>query len=238
MTSAQAPCQASPDAAATESLAVVFPCAGSFDVRLVVTDQLGVPGAPRVLRVTVTQSVDPPAVTVGPDLAIGHRCTGAPPICTPLDEAQATTFALSASATGPAVGGFVYRWRYQLPPGLEGKPAPTVTFSPDDASPTPVVSVETQGTAIAGPWEFVVEATDSRGLVAVGTQRVAIGNRPPEILGAGPPLIQVGHVFSPSSPGAATGTMAALGTTPSVAAADPDGDPFEAAFSSSHSGDG
>jgi len=238
LTPAQAPCPASPDAAATEALAVVFPCAGSFDVKLVVTDQLGVPSAPRVLRVLVTQSVDPPAVTVGPDLVLGHRCAGDPLLCTPLDESQATTFALSASASGPAAGAFGYRWRSQLPPALEGKAPPTVTFSPDDASPAPVVSVETQGTAVAGPWEFVVEATDSRGLVAVGTQRVTIGNRPPEVQGAGAPLIEVPHVFSPSAPGAVTGTMAALGTTPIVAVADPDGDPLEAAFSSSHSGDG
>lgn len=238
LTPAQAPCPASPDAAATEALAVVFPCAGSFDVKLVVTDQLGVPSAPRVLRVLVTQSVDPPTVVVGPDLVLGHRCAGDPLLCTPLDESLATTFALSAAATGPAAGGFAYRWRYQLPPALEGKPAPTVTFSPDEASPAPVVAVATQGTAIAGPWDFVVEATDSRGLVAVGTQRVTIGNRPPEIQGAGAPLIKVPHVFNPSAPGAVTGTMAALGTTPIVAVADPDGDPFEAAFSSSHSGDG
>jgi len=238
VTAAQASCQASPDAAATEALTAVFPCAGSFDVKLVVTDRLGVPSAPRVLRVSVSQSVDPPTVTVGPDLALGHRCAGTPLLCTPLGEAQATTFALSASASGPATGGFAYRWRYHLPPALEGKPAPTVTFSPDDASPAPVVAVETQGTAIAGPWEFVVEATDSRGLVAVGTQRVTVGNRPPEILGAGAPLIEVPHVFSPSAPGAATGTMAALGMTPILSVTDPDGDPFQAAFSSSHSGDG
>ncbi len=238
VTPAQAPCQASPDAAATESLAVVFPCAGSFDVKLVVTDLMGVPSAPRVLRVSVTQSVDLPAVTVGPDLALGHHCAGEPLLCTPLDESQATTFALSAAATGPAAGGFAYRWRFRLPPALEGKPVPTVTFSPDEASPAPVVAVATQGTAIAGPWEFVVEATDSRGLVAVGTQRVAIGNRPPEIQGAGTPLIEVPHVFSPSAPGAATGTMAALGMTPVLTVTDPDGDPFQSGFSASHSGDG
>lgn len=238
VTAAQAPCGPSPDAAATEALVVVFPCAGSFDVKLVVVDQLGVPSAPRVLRASVTQSVDPPAVEVGADLALEHRCAGEPLTCTPLDGAQATTFSLSATGSGPAAGGFTYRWTYQLPPELAGKPAPAVTFSPDEASPTPVVAVQTQGTAIAGTWQFVVEATDSRGLVAVGTQRVAVGNRPPEVQGAGAALIQVPHVFSPSSAGATTGTMAALGATPVLTVTDPDGDPFDAAFSSSHSGDG
>ncbi len=235
---AQAPCQASPDAAATESLAVIFPCAGAFDVKLVVTDQLGVPSAPRVLRVSVAQSVDPPVVTVGPDLALDHRCAGQPLVCTPVDAAQATTFALSASATSPVGGALAHRWRYQLPAGLAGKPAPTVTFTPDETSPTPVVTVSTQGTAIAGEWTFVMEATDSRGLTAVGTQKVDIGNRPPQVQGAGNPLLEVPHVFNPSSPGAATGTMAALGATPTLTVSDPDGDPVQTAFTSTHSGDG
>lgn len=235
---AQAPCQASPDAAATESLVVVFPCAGSFDVKLVVTDELGVPSAPRALRVSVAQSVDPPVLAMGPDLALDHRCAGDPLVCTPVDALQATTFALSASATSPAGGGFAYRWRYQPPADLDGKPAPAVTFDPDETSPAPVVAVTTQGTALAGEWTFVMEATDSRGLTAVGAQRVAIGNRPPEIQGAGAPLIEVPHVFNPSSPGAATGTMAALGETPTLAVSDPDGDPLQAAFTASHSGDG
>lgn len=235
---AQAPCSPSPDAAATESLAVVFPCAGSFDVKLVVVDQLGVPSAPRVVRVSVAQSVDPPAVAVGADLVMDHRCAGDPLVCTPLDGAQGTTFSLSAAGSSPAAGGFTYRWSYRLPPELSGKPGPSVAFSPDEASPAPVVAVQTQGTAIAGAWEFVVEVTDSRGLVAVGTQRVVIGNRPPDVQGAGPALIQVPHLFSPSAPGASTGTMVALGATPALVVTDPDGDPFEATFGHAHSGDG
>lgn len=238
VTAAQAPCQASPDAAATESVAVVFPCAGSFDVKLVVTDQLGVPSAPKVLRVSATQSPDPPVLVMGADLALDHRCAGLPLACTPVDALGATTLALSATGTSPAAGGFTYKWHYQLPVELAGKPAPAVTFAPDDASPAPVVTVSTQGTAIAGQWAFVVEAVDSRGLIAVGTQRVTVGNRPPEIQGAGAPLIEVPHVFNPSSPGGATGTMAALGSTPVLVVSDPDGDPIDKAFTSSHSGDG
>lgn len=234
----QAACQASPDAASTESLAVVFPCAGSFDVKLVVTDELGVPSAPRVLRIAATQSLDPPSLAMGPDLELDHRCAGEPPVCTPVDALQATTFALSASATSPAGGGFTYRWRHELPAGLAGKPEPSVTFTPDDASPAPVVAVSTQGTAIAGEWRFVVEATDSRGLVAVGAQRVAVGNRPPEIQGAGSPVIEVPHAFNPAAPGGATGTMTALGATPSLSVSDPDGDPVDQGFTSSHAGDG
>lgn len=234
----QAPCQTSPDAAVTESVAVVFPCAGSFDVRLVVIDLLGVPSAPRVLRVTVTQSTDPPKVTVGPDLALDHRCSGTPLTCTPVDALQATTFALSATASGPATGGFSYKWRYQLPPELLGKAAPSVAFSPGDAVPAPAVAVSTQGTAISGTWRFTVEATDSRGMVAIGTQQVVIGNRPPQILGAGASLIEVPHTFSPASAGAVTGTMAALGATPIVTVTDPDGDLVSSDFTASHSGDG
>lgn len=238
VTAAQATCQASPDAAATESLTVVFPCAGSFDVMLVVTDQLGVPSAPRVLRVAVVQSVDPPVLTMGADLALDHRCAGDPLTCTPVDALQATTFALSASATSPAGGGFTYAWRYQLPAELAGKPAPTVTFSPDDASPAPVVSIATLGTAISGEWRFVMEAVDSRGLIAVGEQRVSVGNHTPEIQGAGAPFIEVSHAFNPAAPGASTGTMTALGTTPTLVVSDPDGDPVESVFTFSHSGDG
>ncbi len=238
VTAVQAACQASPDAAATESLGVVFPCSGSFDVKLVVTDQLGVASAPRVLRVSVAQSVDPPALAMGPDLALDHRCAGEPRVCTPVDALQATTFALSASATGPAGGGFAYKWRYQPPAELAGKPAPAVAFAPDDASPTPVVAMSTQGTAIAGEWKFVLEATDTRGLIAVGTQKVNVGNRPPEIQGAGAPSIEVPHAFNPASPGASAGTMTALGATPTLTVSDPDGDPVEKGFASSHAGDG
>lgn len=234
----QATCTAVPETGSGDVLAVVFPCAGQFDVQLRVTDQLGVSSAPSTLRVAVAPAVDPPTVAVGPDLDLAHRCSGAPLLCTPVDPAQATTFAVSATGSTPAGGTLSYKWTALLPPGLADAPAPRLVFFPGDAGPTATVSIETDGTAIAGEWRFVVQATDSRGLVAVGTQRVRIRNEPPVVQGAAGPILEVPHVFSPSSPGAATGTMTALGSTPVVTASDPDGDPVQTAFTATHSGDG
>ena len=233
----QAPCSPEPGSGTADSIAVVFPCAGQFDVALVVRDELGIASPPRALRVAVVQAVDPPVVTVGPGLALAHRCTGAPPVCTPVDGSLATTFRLSATGTSVA-GGLTYRWRWQAPAQLPPDPPPSVTFDPSDTDPAPAVAISTRGTAIAGRWLFVVEATDSRGLIAVGTQEVTVENQPPVIDDAGPAVIQVPHVFNPSSPGSGTGTMSALGQTPAVTVSDPDGDPVEAAFASAHSGDG
>ena len=223
-------CDPQPAASAAEEPSVVFPCAGSFDVGLVVADTLGVKSAPKVARVAVDPSTDPPQVTAGADVALEHRCTGTPPSCTPWD-GQGASVALSASATGPEGVTFSYHWVAQVPAGLASQP-PRVSFLPGPDVASPSVLVETDGTAIAGGYTFTVEATDSRGMVAVARQRVTVGNRPPVVAGGG--TFGVAHAFQP-----ATGTFVATGTTPPLAVSDPDGDPVTSlGFAFAHAGDG
>jgi hypothetical protein len=165
-------------------LAVLFPCGGAFDVSLVVADSLGVPSAPSTVRVDVAMSADPPEVVAGADRAVGHRCAGAPLVCTPWD-GSSSSFALSALASGPLGVTFRYSWTATPPPELAGQPAARVRFVPGPEVASPEVVLETDGTAIAGRWTFTVVATDSRELSAVARQRLDVGNRPPALAGGG-----------------------------------------------------
>ena len=78
----------------------------------------------------------------------------------------------------------------------------------------------------------MVAATDSRGMVAVGRQRVDVGNRPPVLSGGGRVLLPHGY-------DAASARFVATGETPVATWSDPDGDPVTPlGFTSSRSGDG
>ena len=139
---------------------------------------------------------------------------------------------ISATGSGPAGVTLTYRWSVELPGALSQQPAPRITFVPGDTAPQASVRIETGGTAIAGVYTFVVAATDSRGMVAVGRQRVEVGNRPPTISGGGRVLLPHGY-------DASTGRFVATGETGAATWSDPDGDPVSAlGFTSSRSGDG
>ena len=212
-------------------LTALFPCAGDFDVSLVVGDDLGLKSAPAVLRAQVELLPDPPQVTAGDDLSTGHRCSGAPLRCSSWD-GTSTTVALSAQAMGPLGVGFRYRWTATPPPELQGQPEARAVFLPGPDVRDPQVRLETDGTAIAGRWTFNVVATDSRELSDVARQHVEVGNRPPAVAGGG--AVEVPHIYD------ATGRrFLAAGVTPPVAWSDPDGDPVVSlGYSFVHSGDG
>jgi hypothetical protein len=210
---------------------VVFPCAGDHDVVLSVTDSLGLGSAERVVRVHVEATSDAPLVSPLPDFAVEHACRGTPLSCTTWN-GLSSEVTLSAAASAPPGVTFTFRWTVELPPELASQPPPRVTFVPGDSVAAPRVRIETAGTAIAGRYTFVVAATDSRGLVAVGRQRVDVGNRPPVVSGGG--SMTLPHAYEP-----ATRSFVASGDTPAATWSDPDGDPVAPiGFTTTRSGDG
>ena len=227
---AVAGCDPYPASATGQAADVVFGCAGSFEVELTVTDATGHASAPAVLPITVELSADVPTVAMAPDLSLEHRCAGAPLRCGPELPAGAT-LSLSATASSPVSSAFTYAWDVALPAELSGKPAPRVTIDPPDG-PSPVVTIETDGTAISGEYVFTVTATDAYHLVAVGRQRVTVGNRPPAVAGGG--TIQVPHSYD-----AAGARFLVSAGLPAFTVADPDGDPLVSlGFAAAHAGDG
>ena len=224
-------CEPFPGTGAGSDFTVVFPCAGEHEISLTVVDSMGLESAARTLRLLVEPTLDPPVVAAGADVSIGHRCGAAPVSCSTWD-GTSPEVTLSASATGPAGVTFTYVWTAELPPELAQQPAPRITFSPGETVSEPVVRIETEGTAIAGRYTFVVAATDSRGMIAVGRQLVDVGNRPPAVSGGGRVLLP--HGYDPVS-----ARFVAIGETPAAAWSDPDGDPVTPlGFTSTWSGDG
>ena len=224
-------CDPSPLTGTERDITVVFPCPGDHDVTLAVKDTMGVASPPATLRVRVEPTIDPPQIATGPDRAVDHRCAGEPLRCTTWD-GSSDTVSLSAAGVAPEGMGFRFRWSVERPAELAGQPAPTVTFLPDETSPSPAVRIETAGTAIAGRYVFVATAVDARGMVAVARQSVEVGNRPPVLVGGGRLLLP--HAYEPS-----TRSFLATGETPPATWVDPDGDPVTSlGFTSTHAGDG
>jgi hypothetical protein len=227
-----ASCDAAVTAGAGVKLETVFTCPGTFQVQLVVRDGFGVASAPARLTVSVAPTADPPTVAVGPDLSLDHGCEGTPGLCSPRDSQGAPAIQLSAVGSSPVGGSIAYLWTIELPAELDGKPAPRVAFSPSAWVPSPTVLVETDGTAIAGTYRFVVRATDERGLVAIGAQSATVGNRPPVVQGGA--TVAVAHAYSATSH-----VFTAGGATTPLTVADPDGDPTTPlGFGWNHVGDG
>lgn len=224
-------CEPLPASGSGADFTVVFPCSGDHDLSLTVTDSLGLASDERTVRVRVAATLDPPALFVAPDLSVDHLCAGEPLSCTPRS-GLSTSIGLSATGIAPPGASFTFRWSVELPPELASHPPPRVTFTPDETAADPKILIETAGTAIAGRYTFVVAATDSRGMVAVGRQRVDVGNRPPVVSGGG--TITLPHAYE-----AATRSFVAVGSTPATTWTDPDGDPVTlVGFSSSRTGDG
>lgn len=221
-----APC-APPVVAGTGPLARVrFGCPGRHAVQLVVTDRMGATSAPAVQEVVVMAATGTPLVTVGPDVATGHRCEGSPLRCAPDAEV-----AVTASAVAAGAGEVRYRWSV-LPPADRPLAADRrVAFVPGADAPSPTVTIETDGAAIAGDWVLVAEARDDAGVLGTGAVRVSVGNRPPAITATDP--APVPHAYL-----AAEAAFVASGAVP-VAVADPDGDPIAArTVTFRHAGDG
>jgi hypothetical protein len=166
-------CEPLPTSGWGPDFTVVFPCAGDHRIVLSVTDSLGLGSAGRTIPVAVVAAADPPVVTMGPDARIAHACSGAPLTCTTWDGISSEV-ALSAAGSSPSGAAFAYRWSVELPPELAGSPAPRVTFVPGDHVAAPRVRIETEGSPMAGRYTFAVAATDSRGMIAVGRQRVDV----------------------------------------------------------------
>jgi hypothetical protein len=224
-------CEPLPASGSGADFTIVFPCGGDHDLSLTVTDSLGLAGAERMVRVHVAATLDPPALFVAPDISVDHICSGTPLSCTPRS-GLSSSVGLSATGIAPPGAAFTFRWSVELPPELASQPPPRVTFTPDETAAEPKVLIETAGTAIAGRYTFVVAATDSRGMVAVGRQRVDVGNRPPVVSGGG--TVTLPHAYE-----AATRSFVAGGSTPATTWTDPDGDPVTlVGFSSSRTGDG
>ena len=224
-------CEPFPASGSGADFTVVFPCGGDHDLSLTVTDSMGLVGAERTVRVHVEATLDPPLLFVAPDISVDHVCSGAPLTCTPWN-GLSSTIGLSATGIAPPGAIFTFRWSVELPPELASQPSPRITFTPDETAAAPRVLIETAGTAIAGRYTLVVAATDSRAMVAVGRQRVDVGNRPPVVSGGG--TVALPHAYE-----AATRSFVAAGSTPTATWTDPDGDPVTpVGFSSSRTGDG
>jgi len=230
----QADCDPFPGSAAADGVdapfAVVFGCAGTFEVRLVATDATGRASEPAVVPLTVVLSDVVPAIAMGSDLTLQHLCTQGPLLCTTGDSPSARTFALSAAATSPVSGVFQYQWTVELPAALAATP-PRVVFTPSATAAAPTVRIETDGTAIAGDYLFSVAATDEWHLTVVGRQRVSVGNRPPVVAGGG--AVQVAHRYDAAT---APPTFRAGGVVAPISVVDPDGDPLTDGITASMAG--
>jgi len=224
-----APCEPVHPAGTGATYDLVTGCAGTFEVRLSVSDTTGRSSEPGRALVVLEPSPTPPAAAVTGPASLEHRCQGSPLRCTTAGPSGETSFALRASAEHPVSGSFTFAWSAVAPPGLGG-PAPRVTFDPPDG-PEPTVRIETDATAISGEYELKVVATDGEGLAAVAVHRLAVGNQPPVVLGGGDLL--VGHAFD------VAGSRFLASGAVQASASDPDGDPLESAgFSTVHLGAG
>lgn len=207
---------APPVVAGTGPLARVrFGCAGRHAVQLVVTDRMGAQSAPAVQEVVVVPSTGTSAVTVGPDVATGHSCNGAPLRCAPDAE-----IAVTASAAPAGAGEVRFHWSALPPVDRPLAEDRRVTFLPGADAPAPTVVIETDGAAISGDWLLQVEARDEAGILGAGVVRVSIGNRPPFINGVNPSA--AAHLFV-----AAESAFVAFGAIP-IGVGDPDNDPIAA----------
>jgi hypothetical protein len=205
---------------------VRFPCAGRYEVSLVVTDELSVRSQPASVTVDVAPRSGEPLVAAGADVAVDHRCTGEPLVCRPLTELEGAV-ALSAVS---AVEDVVFRWSVEVPEGRALDSARRVTFDPGPDVAAPVVRIETDGTAISGDWLLRVEARDGAGVVGTAATRVSIGNAPP-VVNETVPVFD--HTFD--APSSRFSALGAIG----VVVSDPDGDPIDGrTVSAHHTGDG
>ena len=175
-------CDPTPASGSEPALNTIFTCEGDYEVDLVVQNTLGLQSEPASLSVAVAASSDPPQITqIGPELKLGHRCSGTPLVCTAVTSDEKGEFQLSADATDvQSASALAYEWEYKAPQGVDIA-AVSVHFEPDSRSRSPLVHIESQAARMAGEWTFTVRVTDSDGLVTPAQQKVTITNSPPEV---------------------------------------------------------
>jgi hypothetical protein len=206
VTALTAGCEAEPESTTDGALAVVFWCAGTYEVSLSATDSHGLTGAAHREVVTVAPAARQPLVTVGAAAAVGHRCAG-----TPLRCELETSVPLSAAGVDPRGGPVTYRWR-AIPPSPDRAQA-SATITPGDG-PSATAQIASDGTAISGGWRFRVRVEDADGNLGQAFQALEVGNRPPVVEAAASTLQHqyAGGVYRAAGPVA-------------MAVTDPDGDP-------------
>jgi hypothetical protein len=202
---------------------VRFGCAGRYRASLVVLDAKRRESAPASRLLDIGAGAGAATVDAGPDLSVAHACSGSPLACRP-------TSAVRLGATTSAGAGATFRWSVQPPAERPLDARRRVRFVPDASAQSPVVELETDGTAISGDWLFRVEVHDGLGLVGADVVRLSIGNRAPVIRGG--PAPSYDHAYS-----AETRLFSASGTFP-LEAVDEDGDPILRQLAFHHSGDG
>jgi hypothetical protein len=217
-------------------LDVYFPCAGEWDVRLVVVDGRGFAGAPTVKHISVKTppagvpwtgaDVPPtaaPHLVMGETVLVDHRCrpdaTKARGFTCILEDAERrTAVSLLADATAaPEVGGeLLYAWTCGAPDALPSA-HPALT---NPTSAEPELMVETDGPTISGDYTCVVTVTDARQQRVSGSQLVRVGNRAPILTPATTAAIEAPHRLDVSG-------YVASAPLPVFTYADPDDDPVQ-----------
>lgn len=231
ITRISAACEAPAIADRTQTVTVRFPCAGEFEISLVVIDEMLVESAPRTKPVVVTARTGVPLVEAGPDQSVGHVCGGAPLQCRPASsEGQAILVGLSATLKSTSFRNV--RWTVVPPAGREIGPGTgrTVTFIPSADVLEPSVELVTDGAGISGDWSFRVEVLDGAGVLDAATTRVSILNRTPSIEGNPPDAFD--HRFD------ADNHSYSVRSSFPVQLVDPDGDPLTPRVTYRHTGDG
>ena len=216
-------CDPQPASGDGAALTTIFTCEGAYDVELKVKNDLGLESPPQLASISIARSTNPPTIeSIGGALSVGHRCAGAPLVCTPLLASGATDIPLDVRATDTeSQDALAYAWSFQPPPGVDAS-AIRARFDPDPFTRTPTVHVETDGTRIAGEWTFTVKVKDGDGLVTPASQKVSIGNRPPTVTLAPGPMT-VDHIYQKDA-----ARYFAMGTV-RAKLEDPDGDPIPSA---------
>jgi hypothetical protein len=216
---------APPVVAGTGALANVrFACPGRYAVDLTVTDRMSAHGVDTKEFDVVAYS-GPALLTVSPDVAVDHACGGAPTLCAPVAPVVVSAIPTAAAPTELSI-----TWTVEPPAPLTLGPNRRVTLGPNASSPSPAVSIETDGQAISGDWIFHVEARDAAGVVASGAVRVSVGNRPPLLTAAMPSF---DHLFD------ALRAQFTMDAKIVVDVVDPDGDDLvDRTVSGHHAGDG
>jgi hypothetical protein len=205
-------CEAEPEPSAGPRLELVFWCAGTYEVVVVAEDGRGGVSQPVRQLVDVALATGAPVVLAGPDQQVDHLCGGTPFACRPALLGSPVALALAASATDPAGGALMSRWRMIPPPGVD--PRVTVTYGAGEGSLTTDAWVESPGGQVAGTWRFQLRVTSATGLLGKADQLVRIGNRPPVLTAR---AVSLEHRYE-------GGAWVARGTLP-LPATDPDGDP-------------
>ncbi len=226
VTRTSAACDPPAVASKTQTVTVVFGCAGTFEVSLSVKDEMQAESAPSKQPVTVTGRTGPVLVEAGEPQTVEHICDGSPVQCRP-----ATPIQLSATLPDPSFQ--TVRWIVLPPPDrpIGNGTGRTVRFLPSPNVPNPTVEVTTDGAAISGDWDFRVEVVDGQTVRDAALARVSITNRSPIIVGV-LPAGGFNHQYLASNQ-----SYGAAGSFP-VQIEDPDGDALTTHLAYQHTGDG